>query len=214
MTAEPDHLVVAAATLGEGADLVEAALGVRPAGGGRHEGAGTHNLLLGLGPGFYLEVLSPDPASPEPAVPRLFGLDRPEVRARLAAGPFLLTWVARTPALDALVVRLGPASLGAARAMGRGDLSWRLAAPPDPSGLGGLVPSLIEWRGPGAAGRLADSGCRLEGMDAEHPDPVAVGAALAVRGVEGRVAVRAGAGARLNARLRRSDGAVVGLHGW
>ena len=57
--AEIDHIVIGAATLRQGADWVERHLGARPSGGGVHEGAGTHNLLLGLGSGCYLEVIAP-----------------------------------------------------------------------------------------------------------------------------------------------------------
>ena len=76
--------------------------------GGVHEGAGTHNMLLGLGPDCYLEVIAPDPAQPQPEHPRLFDLDDAAVRLMLEAGPALIGWVARTSAMDALVARLGP----------------------------------------------------------------------------------------------------------
>ena len=45
--AEMDHLVLGAETLEAGAAFVEQRLGVRPSPGGRHEGVGTHNVLLG-----------------------------------------------------------------------------------------------------------------------------------------------------------------------
>ena len=103
--AEIDHIVLGARTLEEGAAFVTSLLGVKPQPGGKHEGAGTHNLLLGLGPDCYLEIIAPDPSQPEPAHPRLFDLDDPATKLMLEAGPHLVGWVARTPALDAVAGR-------------------------------------------------------------------------------------------------------------
>ena len=144
--AEIDHIVLGARTLEEGAAFVERHLGVRPVAGGRHDGVGTHNMLLGLGNTCYLEIIAPDPAQPEPPHPRPFDLDDPAVRTMLEAEPALLAWVARTPALDAVVARLGPRA-GEVRAMKRGDLSWRMAFPPQRQDMDNLVPPLIQWEG-------------------------------------------------------------------
>ncbi|WP_376091105.1 VOC family protein [Roseomonas sp. CCTCC AB2023176] len=211
MTAELDHLVVGAATLEAGAEAVERLLGVRPSGGGRHEGAGTHNLLLGLGPGAYLEVIAPDPQAPTPARPRLFGLDDQQVRRRIGTGPTLLTWVARTRDLDAALAGLGPSWADAARAMSRGGLSWRLATPPLGEDLAGLVPGLIQWDGAEAAGLIADPGCRLLALEAEHPRAGDVLTVLRRAGAEALVTLRDGPAPRLTARIRRADGRVVEL---
>lgn len=56
-----DHLVVAARTLDEGAQYVTEALGVEPAPGGRHPGMRTHNRLLSLWGGQYLEIIACEP---------------------------------------------------------------------------------------------------------------------------------------------------------
>lgn len=203
--AEIDHIVIGAATLGQGADWVERHLGARPSGGGVHEGAGTHNLLLGLGSGCYLEVIAPDPGQPEPEHPRLFDLDDPALRTQLAAEPRLIAFVARTPALGPLAERLGPRG-GEIRAMRRGALSWRMLLPPQRQDLGNLIPPMIQWDSDGKGPRLPDSKVRLTALHAEFPDPDPLRAALAERGLAERVQVRQSPHARLLALFRRVDG--------
>lgn len=209
--AEIDHIVVGARTLEEGAAFVERLLGVRPGPGGAHEGAGTHNLLLGLGPDCYLEVIAVDPNQPDPAEARPFDLDQPDTRMMLEAEPRLLAYVARTTALDAVVARLGASRGGKVREMRRGDLSWRIAFPPQRQDMDNLIPALIQWEGAGATGRLPDSGCRLVALEGEHPDAGAVRTALATRGLEEAVTIRQSPHIRLVARLRRADGREVAL---
>ena len=212
--ADIDHIVIGARTLEEGADFVAAHLGARPGPGGRHEGIGTHNLLLGLGPERYLEVIAPDPEQPDPAHPRPFGLDDPAVRMALEVEPRLLGWVARTPVLEALVARLGAAQAGQVRPWRRGDLAWRMAMPPTRGEGRGLIPSLIQWDdGKGAAPRVPDSGVRLTALDVEHPDPEAIRGALATRGLGEAVRLRRGAHPRLVAHVARADGTETALVG-
>ncbi|MCC7217309.1 MAG: VOC family protein, partial [Burkholderiales bacterium] len=121
LAVEPDHLVVAAATLAQGCDWVEERLGFRPQPGGAHVAMGTHNALLSLGLRFYLEVIAVDPDGVKPLRPRWFDLDEPRMRAALAEGPQLVHWVARTADLAAAVARV-PA-LGLATPMTRGDFA-------------------------------------------------------------------------------------------
>lgn len=90
MKRELDHIVVAARSLEEGSAWVEAALGVKMLPGGKHALMGTHNRVLSIGNGRYLEVIAIDPEAPPPARPRWFGLDEPATRARLERGPVLL----------------------------------------------------------------------------------------------------------------------------
>jgi len=53
---------------------------------------GHAQCLLKLGPCTYLELIAIDPRARRSAA--LVRLDTPAVRARMANGPFLLTWVA------------------------------------------------------------------------------------------------------------------------
>jgi hypothetical protein len=193
---ELDHLVVAASTLEEGARFVADTLGVELAAGGTHAAMGTHNRLLGLWGGAYLEVIAIDPQAERDradrplgddaatrARPRWFGLDDPAVRARLANGPYLAHWVARV----ARPKDLGrwqaqyPARIASVIPMARGDLTWRLTVPEDGAfpawqGAGdGIVPTLIQWDTVAhPSTRLPATGLALKTLRARHPRAEAV----------------------------------------
>ena len=87
-----DHIVVAAPDLDSGARHVARLLGVEPARAASR--MGTHNRVLGMAGGMYLEVIAIDPDAAAPERPRWFGLDEPAMRERLRGGPFLAHWAA------------------------------------------------------------------------------------------------------------------------
>lgn len=167
MRPAPDHLVVAATRLDEGAAWLEEKLGVALAGGGRHLTMGTHNRLLRLGERFYLELIAIDPDQAPPDRCRWFGLDTPELRQRLAGGPQLIHWVAASADIEADAPGAGFAREDVL-AMSRGDYRWRITVAADGGLPGdGLVPTLIQWDVPfHPAERLPDSGCCLMKLEA------------------------------------------------
>lgn len=67
-----DHIAMVGETLEEAAHAVETALGVAMQTGGQHARFATHNRLLGLADGLYLEAIAIDPGAPQPACPRWF----------------------------------------------------------------------------------------------------------------------------------------------
>lgn len=184
---ELDHIAVAAETLAEGVAAVEAALGVDLAAGGQHDTMGTHNRLLSLGEGVYLEVIAINPEAPAPDHPRWFDLDR------LTGAPRLRNWIVRC---DDLNRELAASVDGAGQAMAfqRGELRWSMGVPADGMlPFEGAHPALMEWH----AGRhpsvnLPDAGCRLVSLHVIHPDASAVRAALNGRLNDPRVTVVAG----------------------
>ena len=186
--AVPDHLVLAARDLDIGAVWLEDRLGVRLTGGGKHARMGTHNRLLGLGEGLYLELIAIDPDAPSPVRLRWFDLDRPQLLP--ADRPRLVHWVARS--LDIRrEAAVGGEDLGEILAMERGDYRWRITVPPDGHLPGsGLVPTLIQWDVPfHPADRLPESGCRLMKLEAFHPAPGRIRASLAALGLAARLDV-------------------------
>ncbi len=72
-----DHLVVAISDLERGREELAQRTGIMPIDGGEHPGLGTHNALMSLGRGVYLEVLAPQPgAELEPRMAGLQGLEQ------------------------------------------------------------------------------------------------------------------------------------------
>lgn len=196
-----DHLAVAGRTLDEAAAHLEAALGLPLQPGGAHARFGTHNRLLGLADGLYLEAIAIDPAAPAPEHPRWFDLDRLDGPAHLR------TWICRVTDLDAALARHPQA--GAPCDLARGDLRWRMAVPK--SGVlpfDNRFPALIEWQGTAhPVQRLANSGARLTRLIISHPEAGALRAGLADL-ADPRVAFEPGAPA-LRAEFSTPHGARV-----
>lgn len=197
-----DHLAVAAENLEAGRVWVEERLGLRLEAGGRHAHFGTHNLLLGLEEGLYLEVIARDPEAPTPACPRWFDLDR------FVGAPRLQTWICAVDDLDAALACHRGA--GTAVALSRGDLRWRMAVPE--TGVlpwDNRFPALIEWQGRAhPAERLSASGARLERLVITHPEAAALQAALAADLRDARVVFAPGASA-LRAEIATPHGKRV-----
>lgn len=184
MTAAIDHLVVAAADIESGSAWLEEKLGVPLAPGGRHAAMGTHNRLLKLGPQLYLELIAIDPAAADPGRIRWFGLDETASRRKIASRPHLVHWVSRCADIESAVAAC-PEPLGDILDLARGDFRWRITVPADGHLPGdGLIPSLIQWRSPAhPADSLPERGCTLMKLEGFHPEPDAIGQALATLGL-------------------------------
>jgi hypothetical protein len=200
-----DHLVVSARTLDEGCQYVADMLGVAPAGGGAHPLMRTHNRLLNLWGGVYLEVIAVDPDAEAPANgvearPRLFALDAPQTAARLASGPYLSHWVVRVerpkdlPRWQAQY----PQRIPPVVPMSRGAFTWGLSVPDDgafPSWQGagdGILPTLIQWDTPDhPSAVLPETELALKSLKAVHPQAETVIAQLRWLGAAHLIEVRA-----------------------
>jgi hypothetical protein len=194
---ELDHLVVAGPYLDEATSHAEASLGsiLRP--GGQHERFGTHNRVIGLGDGLYLEAIAIDPAAEPPSVPRWFGLDD------FTGGSRLHAWACRVEDLDAALQQFPEA--GTPVQMQRGHLRWRFAVP-DNGHLpyDGVFPALIEWQGCHSPGfTLASDALALKGLTVTHPNADELKHRLAPV-LSGPVHFETGPVARLEAEITNS----------
>ena len=161
---EFDHIAISGETLDAAQAHVEDALGVALQAGGAHDVFFTHNALLGLEDGLYLEAIAINPDAPRPERPRWFDLDR------FSGGPRLTNWICRTQDLGASL-QLLPDDMGAPVELQRGDLRWRMAVPQ--SGIlpfDNCAPALIEWQTKThPATRLKSSGVTLRRLTISHP---------------------------------------------
>jgi hypothetical protein len=182
-----DHLAVSGRSLAEARAHVEAALGVAMQPGGAHEVFHTHNALLGLEDGLYLEAIAVNPDARTPARPRWFDLDR------FDGPPRLTNWICRTDNLEETLAGL-PDGMGAPVQLQRGDLRWRMAVPA--SGIlpfDNRAPALMSWQTQThPAERLTPSGVRLRRLTVMHPDAADLAAALDGCLQDDRIAFEAG----------------------
>ncbi|KIC25703.1 MULTISPECIES: VOC family protein [unclassified Leisingera] len=159
-----DHLAVAGATLEEAVAHTEDALGITFGPGGQHARYGTHNRLIGLADGLYLEAIAIDPEAQPQELPRWFNLDQ-------FAGPARLNnWILRSEDLEAEKPLLPPHAQRHVQ-MQRGDLRWLMTVPAD--GLlpyDNLFPAVLQWQAEPPAAKLPQSNCRLTRLILSHPE--------------------------------------------
>jgi hypothetical protein len=170
-----DHLIYGVPVLADGVNELEERLGVRAQPGGKHQGLGTHNALLGLGQSAYLEVIAPDPEQPVPAMPRPFGLDSLD-------SPRLVGWAVRCHDIDARVAQAREQGYdpGDAIELQRTTVAGTVLR----SRLtlnaigGGPIPFLIDWGDAVHPTSSAPAGLTLLSFHLEHPEPEVLTRAL------------------------------------
>ena len=194
-----DHLAIAAETLTEGVAWAEDRLGVIFSAGGQHARYGTHNRLLGLADGLYLEVIAVDPDASSDG-PRWFGLDD------FRGPPRLANWICDVSDFEA-ALRHGMAHVP----MSRGDLRWDMGFPPDGSlPMGGAYPTVLRWHTDTPPSRsLPQSGCALKLLTVTHPKADQIAADLDEKLVDPRVRFVKGPAVVLSAVLSTPRGDVV-----
>lgn len=161
---EFDHIAISGETLSHAIDHVQDALGVSLQSGGKHDVFHTHNALLGLEDGLYLEAIAINPDAPKPTRARWFALDDFKGAARLS------NWICRTSDLASVLAQM-PFDVGQPVSLQRDDLRWQMAVPHDGRlPFDNLAPALIQWQTtPHPATKLMASGCRLRRLTITHP---------------------------------------------
>lgn len=154
------------------------AAGVRAVSGGSHLGWGTHNALLGLQSGSYLELIAPETGRDGPWARRFTRLQQPALQA----------WCVRGGTADELADRIEQAGLEARRVPGQrllpdgGELRWELLFPLGHD-FGGLVPFFIDWRASGHPTTRLPEQLGLVQLRLNHPEAGALRQLLAGLGV-------------------------------
>ena len=185
MTAQIDHLVIAASTLEEGVAWCERTLGITPGPGGEHPLMGTHNRLFSIAtaqyPTAYLEIIAIDSGAvfaPKYGENRWFDLDHVALQHQLQkTGPQLIHFVVSTllaatavQALTVLGIERGEL-LSASRATPQGLLSWQITVRHDGQRLMyGTLPTLIEWGKVHPTQHMTPSGVTLQSLTASLPN--------------------------------------------
>lgn len=144
-----DHVVVAIDSLEGGIEMLQQLTGVKPVYGGAHPGRGTHNALLSLGPGVYLELIAPNPAD-SVRTPRTTSMAAYKL-------PHPIGWAVRSHDADSLRASLmergldgGNVAPGSRERPDGSTLRWRTLTPWGQLNSS-ILPFYIQWA-PGYSG--------------------------------------------------------------
>lgn len=161
-----DHLLWEERDLSEGEARFADLTGVAPAYGGPHADGETHNSLLSLGRGRYLELIAPLPEHP--------GTGGLLTNAPEGAAPGLFTFAVQAADVDLLERSAEASGLEVTRQRGgrttpSGEtLTWETAIVKNHN-FGLLVPFFIRWGEVAHPSKTAPRGCELLEFSVGHP---------------------------------------------
>lgn len=161
-----DHLLWKERSLREGERRFADLTGVAPAYGGPHADGRTHNSLLSLGWGRYLELIAPVPGHP--------GTGGLLTNAPEGTDPGLFTFAVKAADLDLLERSAGASGLEITRQRGGrttpdGEtLTWETATVKGHD-FGPFVPFFIRWGRVVHPSETAPQGCELLEFSVGHP---------------------------------------------
>ncbi len=207
-----DHLVIAADTIQQGVDWLSEKFSVIIPAGGKHLRMGTHNCLMRIGEGIFLEIIAIDPALAAPDRPRWFGLDQRYLQESIKIQPRLLTWAVNTENLRHLL-KNSDFDYGDIEPMSRGYLDWLITIRKDGTlAADGAIPVLLQWNtSEHPSNQMQYLDCELEQLKIICPYAYWLEDKLKFIGVRHLVAVHHSsdtATTRLHAKLRTPNGLV------
>ena len=142
-----DHIVFGARSLEEGTNFIEKKLDIKLSEVGYHDFMGTHNRVVKVDKGIYLEVIAIDPSLKSPNQNRWFNLDNPILQKKLEYSPQMIGYVIETKDKEMLKHFCTPIKAA------RGNYKWNFAMPNLESNFfnkelieNGIIPSLINWK--------------------------------------------------------------------
>ena len=172
MNSRIDHIVIGAANLISGTNILETKIGTKFSPGGEHKIMGTHNKLLKLQSDIYLEIIANNPDVDNPSRQRWFSLDETSIKDKIKNSPRALCWILEVDDIENTVKKCGY-NPGEILQLSRDDLTWKVTIPFDGKLLeNGVLPVLIEWPSDQhPSKKLNNSKVSINKIALFHPEP-------------------------------------------
>ena len=172
MDSRIDHIVIGAANLNSGTNILETKLSTKFSPGGEHMIMGTHNKLLKLQSNIYLEVIANNPNVSKPSRQRWFSLDESSIKEKIKKSPRLLCWVLEVDNIEDTVKKCGY-NPGEILQLSRDELTWKVTVPSNGKLVeNGVLPVLIEWpSNQHPSKKLNNSKVSINKISLFHPEP-------------------------------------------
>ena len=172
MDSRIDHIVIGAANLISGTNILETKLSTKFSPGGEHQIMGTHNKLLKLQSDIYLEVIANIPHVDKPSRPRWFSLDETRNKEKIKHSPKALCWVLEVDNIEDTVKKCGY-NPGEILQLSRDALTWKVTVPSNGKLVeNGVLPILIEWpSNQHPSKKLNNSKVSINKISLFHPEP-------------------------------------------
>ena len=171
MNSHIDHVVIGTSNLILGTGELESKFSHKLSPGGEHKVMGTHNNLLKLQLGIYLEVIANNPNADKPSRARWFSLDEYNIIEKIKYEPRALCWVLEVENIEDTVKKCGY-NPGEILQLSRNGMNWKVSVPPDGKLIdNGILPILIEWnKDQHPSKKLSNSKVSLKKLRLYHPE--------------------------------------------
>ena len=142
-----DHIVLGSQTLEEGTEFLENILQAKLSDIGYHKDMGTHNRVIRISEGVYLEVIAIDPKISNLNNRKWFNLGESSLQSKLKKSPQIIGYVIGNTDIS-IKKYYDPFFLAS-----RDNYKWQFAMPTFKKGIldseiieAGIIPSLISWK--------------------------------------------------------------------